>query len=129
MSEESKSIIAARVTNIRARLTGNMLIIMALVALTGILFFVALSDLDQALSVLEEAVARLPSDSYPLAPALAEAKAASHAVRVVPMVWGGVIAAALLGTTAIAIGSIVQSIVFGLGNSLMLNMTAKLLGG
>ena len=115
MSEGTKSIIAARVINIRARLIGNMLIIIALLALTGILYLVALSDLDQALSVLEEAVARLPPhsdapDSYPLAPALAEAKAASHAVRVVPMVWGGVIAAALLGTTAIAILSIANPV-------------------
>jgi GAF domain-containing protein/HAMP domain-containing protein len=110
MSEGSKSILAARVFNIRARLIGNMLIIIALVAVTGILYWVALSDLDRALSVLEEAVAHLPSDSYPLAPALAEAKAAGHAVRVVPMVWGGVIGAVVAVTTVIAIRSIAHPV-------------------
>jgi GAF domain-containing protein len=109
MSEGPKSILVTRVTNIRARLVGNMLILLSLLFVVGILYGISLSRLDRAVVVLEETVAQtdvLTSEQQ--AAALAETKAARRAMLQVPLAWGLLIAIAVVAVTAITIHSIVQ---------------------
>ena len=111
MSEAPKSILAARVTNIRARLIGSLLTILSLLLLTAILYSIALSRMNQAVVALEEEVVQanvLTTEQQ--AAAFAETEAARQAMQVVPMVWGVLIGAAVAGTTFVAIRSIAQPV-------------------
>ncbi len=107
-SEAPRSILAARVTNIRARLVGNLFIILAVLLLTAILYSVSLSRLDQAVAALEEMLPTSALTGEQQAAVFVEIKAARRAMQVVPMVWGLLIGATVLGTTIITILSIAQ---------------------
>jgi GAF domain-containing protein/HAMP domain-containing protein len=107
MSEAPRTILAARVTNIRARLIGNLLIILALLFVAAILYVTALSRMDQADAALKEEIKQanaLTGEQW------TEIEAAHRAMREVPMAWGLVIAATVLGTTLVAIRSIAQPV-------------------
>ncbi|RLC81561.1 MAG: hypothetical protein DRJ03_17630 [Chloroflexi bacterium] len=89
MSKVLRSILSARVTNIRARLVGNVLIVLSLLSLTVVLYSAAFSRLDQAVVVLKEAVTQpgaLMVEQQTAA--LAETDAALNMVQTVPVVWG-----------------------------------------
>ncbi len=109
MNEVPKSILAARVTNIRARLTGSVLVILVLLLVAGILYSVSLFRLDQAVVVLEEMAAQTTAlTAERQAAAFAEVEAARRAMWEVPLVWGLLIAIAVLSATAANVRSIVQ---------------------
>ncbi len=111
MNEASKSILTARVTNIRAQLTGSALVILILLLVTGILYSVSLSRLDQAVAVLEEIVAQTQAlATEQQAAAFAEVEATRHAMWEVPLAWGLLIAIAVLSTTIISIRSVAQPV-------------------
>nr|HID12665.1 HAMP domain-containing protein [Anaerolineae bacterium] len=110
ISETPRTILAARVTNIRARLTGSLLIILSLLLLTGILYSIALSRLDRAIAALEEGMRANALTAEQQAAASAEVEAARDAVEVVPMVWGLLIAIAVVGTVFDAVRSIARPV-------------------
>ena len=110
ISEAPRSIIAARITNIRARLTGSLLIILALLLLTAVLYSLSLSRLDQAVAALEEMVRANTLTGEQQAAAFVEIEAARRAMQVVPMVWGLLIAATALGATLITVRSVAQPV-------------------
>ena len=109
--EASKTILAARVTSVRARLMGSALIILVLLVLTGILYSLSLSRLEQAVAVLEEEVVRADvMAGEQQAGVIAEIGAARRAMRVVPAVWGLLIGAAALGVAFINIHSVAHPV-------------------
>ena len=107
MSEAPRSILAARVTNIRARLIGHLLIILVLLVMMAIIYAASLSRLDQAIAVVEDAArGTLILTPAQQAAAFAELAEARQALRVVPLVWGSLLALVIVGTTIITFYSI-----------------------
>ncbi len=107
MSEVSRSILSARVMNVRARIVGNVLVILSLLALVVVLYSVAFSRLDQAVVVLKEAAMQPGAlTAEQRAAALTETNAALNMVQTIPIVWGlliGVASVAIAFTTIRAI--------------------------
>ncbi len=91
MSEESKSILSARVTNIRARLVGNVLIVLSLLSLSIILYSDAFSHLDQTIAILKDAATQLDAPTAEQSAALEETDVALDMVHTIPVVWGALI--------------------------------------
>jgi len=111
ISEAPQSILAARVTNIRARLIGSVLIILVLLLVSGILHSVSLSRLNQGVVVLEEMAARTTAPTAEQQAAVfAEVEAARRAMWEVSLAWGLLLAIAALSTTAATIRSIAQPV-------------------
>jgi GAF domain-containing protein/HAMP domain-containing protein len=107
VSEQSSSILTARVVNIRARLLGSMLIILSLLVVAGIVYSVSLFRLDQAVATLEQAVAQiqaLPPEQQ--SAMLAETQTARRAMVEIPLVWAILLGVAVAGTTLITVRSI-----------------------
>ncbi|MEA3397227.1 MAG: GAF domain-containing protein [Chloroflexota bacterium] len=109
MSEASRSILAARVTGIRARLIGHLIIILILLVAMAIIYAVSLSRLDQATAVMEDAArGTLILTPAQQTAAFAELAEARQALRVVPLVWGSLLALVIVGTTIITFYSIAR---------------------
>ncbi|MDY6875755.1 MAG: GAF domain-containing protein [Chloroflexota bacterium] len=108
--EAPQSIIAARVTNIRARLIGSLLIVLALLLLTVVLYSVSFSRLDEAVAVLEEMVRASTLTGEQRIAVLVDVEAALRAMQVVPMVWGLIIAATAIVATLIIVRSIAHPV-------------------
>lgn len=109
MSEESKSILGARVTNIRARLAGSMLIILSLLVLVGVLYRSSFRQLEQATAALEETVLQSSTvAAEQKADLLTSSRAARHAMLVIPLIWVLLLALAVVGVAIITILSIAQ---------------------
>jgi GAF domain-containing protein/HAMP domain-containing protein len=109
MSEESRSILAARVTNIRARLAGGMLIILSLLLLVGVLYSVSFLRLEQAMVALEELVPQTSTlTAEQQISLLAETQAARQAMSETPWVWLLLVALGVFSVTIITIRSIAQ---------------------
>jgi len=109
MSEVSRSILSARVTNVRARIVGNVLIVLSLLSLVVVLYSVAFSRLDQAVVVLKETATQ--SDALTAeqrSAALAETDAALNMVQTVPIVWGLLIGAVFVAMAFTTIRSIAR---------------------
>lgn len=109
MSEGERSILAARVVHIRARLIGNMLIVLSLLLVAGLVYSAALQRLDRSVETLEETVAQsdvLSSDQQ--AAMVAEADEAVRMAGRIPLVWAVVVGLAIVGVTVIAILSIAE---------------------
>ena len=107
MSEASRSILAARVTNIRARLIGHLLIILVLLVAMATIYAVSLSRLDQATAVVEGAArGTLILTPAQQTAAFAELAEARQALQVVPLVWGILLVLVIVGTTLITFYSI-----------------------
>lgn len=109
--EMPRTIIAARVTNIRARLTGSLLIVLIFLLAVGILYAVSFSQMEQAIVSLEEQVARagvLPADQQ--ATAFAQIDVALRVMREAPLGWGLLIVIAAVGATVITFRSIANPI-------------------
>ncbi|MGQ9600889.1 MAG: HAMP domain-containing protein, partial [Anaerolineae bacterium] len=106
-----RTIIAARVTNIRARLTGSLLIVLIFLLAVGILYAISFSQMEQAIVSLEEQVARagvLPADQQ--ATAFAQIDVALRVMREAPLGWGLLIVIAAVGATVITFRSIANPI-------------------
>jgi GAF domain-containing protein/HAMP domain-containing protein len=111
MSETPKSILAARVTNIRARLIGSLLVTLVLLGVAAILYSSSLSHLDRSVAVLKETIIRSNTQTAEWqSAAFAEAEAARQTIRDVPLAWGFLIGIAVVGTTIIAIRSIAHPV-------------------
>jgi GAF domain-containing protein/HAMP domain-containing protein len=106
-----QTIIAARVTNIRARLTGSLLIVLIFLLVVGILYAVSLSQMEQAIVSLEEQVARagvLPADQQTAT--FTQIDTALRVLREAPLGWGLLIVMAAVGTTVLTFRSIANPI-------------------
>lgn len=115
MSEEERTILSARVVHIRARLIGNMLIVLSLLFFAGVIYSWTLLPLERAVATLQEALARSsavpPAEEYSAeqrAAMFAEAEEALGAVREIPLIWAMLVGIAVVGVTIIAIRSIAQ---------------------
>ncbi len=109
MSEGSRSILTARVVNIRARLIGTMLIILSLLLVAGVVYSVSLLSLGRAVAALEETLAQtsaLPSEQQ--AALFAEVEAARRAMVDIPLAWAVLLGFAVMGVTLITVRSIAQ---------------------
>jgi len=111
MGEMPKSIVTSRVENIRALLIGTMLVILSMLLATAIIYSIALSQLNRAVSVLEQVVTEtnvLAAERQ--AAAVAESRAAREMMRVVPIAWGSLIAATVMWMTFIIIRSVAHPV-------------------
>ena len=111
MSETPKSILAARVTNIRARLIGSLLVALILLGVAAILYSLSFSHLDRSVAVLKEAI--IQSDAQTAkwqSAAFAEVEAARQTTQAIPLAWGFLIGVAVAGSTVIAIQSIARPV-------------------
>lgn len=111
MSEMSESPVTSRVKNIRARLTRTMLVALAVLLAAAIVHSRSLSQLDQAVEVLEQAAAETDAlTAGQQTVAVAESKAAREMMRVVPIVGASLMGVTLLGATFIIIRNVVRPI-------------------
>jgi GAF domain-containing protein/HAMP domain-containing protein len=107
VSEQTSSILTARVVNIRARLLGSMLIVLSLLVVAGVVYSVSLLHLDQSVVALEQVVTQsdvLPAEQQ--AAMLAETQAARRAMVEIPLVWAALLGIAVAATTLITVRSI-----------------------
>lgn len=109
MSEASPSILAARGTNIRARLRGHLLIILGLLVVMTTIYAMSLSRLDQAIAVVEDAargILILTPDQQ--AAAFTELADVRRVLQVVPLVGGILLALVIAGTAIITFSNIAR---------------------
>jgi len=104
-----RTIIAARVTNIRARLIGSLLITLAVLLLIGVLYTVSFHRLSRAIVTLEIEALRAGA----IAPdrqgdIIAEIEAARQAMSEAPVAWGLLVVIASVSAAAITLRSIAQ---------------------
>ncbi|HIQ01556.1 MAG TPA: GAF domain-containing protein, partial [Anaerolineales bacterium] len=103
------TILAARITNIRARLMGSLFIILAAFLLVGILYAVSFSRLDRVVVGLEEEIWRadwLAAEQQ--AAVFAEIEAVRRVMREAPVAWGMLVVTAAVSATFITLRSIAQ---------------------
>lgn len=105
--ETAASILSARVTSIRARLIGGLLIVLGVLLLAGILYYISFSRLDQALTIFQQGMAQADAQQ---ADALLEIRSALRSAWEIPLAWGILIAIAALSATAITISSIARPV-------------------
>ncbi len=109
MSEASRSILTVRVTNIRARLRGHLLIILGLLVVMTIIYTMSLSRLDQAIAVVEDAargILILTPDQQ--AAAFTELADVRRVLQIVPLVGGILLALVIAGTAIITFSNIAR---------------------
>lgn len=111
IGEAPTTILTARVTSIRARLIGSLLIVLIVLVLSAILYALSLVQMDRAVLSLQAEVLRAAVLSDARQTALfSDIEEARRAMRVVPAVWGALVGAAAVLTSFITIRSIARPV-------------------
>jgi GAF domain-containing protein/HAMP domain-containing protein len=109
--EKLATLLAARVANIRARLTGGLFIMLAVFLLVGVLYAVSFSRLDRTVVALEKEIWRADVLTAEQQAALStEIEAARRVMREAPVAWGMLVVVAAVSATFITLRSIAQPI-------------------
>ena len=101
MSRVPTSILSERVTSVRSRLVGSMMIVLVALGLAVILYAVVLARLDRLVLVL--AAGQPPAVQ-------AEVESVRYAMRLVSAVWLSIVVVVLMGATLINIRGMVQPV-------------------